>query len=116
MTEILTLIIRFAVAVMVGFVIPALRQWIKSKAENEKVKQLVQVADTAVYAAEQLYHGADPDGEIRRRYAHKLISAAAMRLGLALTEKEIDSLIQAAVQEINLVNTAGIKAHENMDT
>ena len=65
--------------------------------------QLADIAETVVAAAEQLYHATDPDGEVRRKYAHHLIAVAAGRLGLALTDKEIDSMLQAAVQELNLM-------------
>ena len=99
--EIITLIIRLAIAVMTGICIPAFKHWLDVKAENEKFAQIRQTAETAVYAAEQLMRKTDPTGEERRKYAHKLIAATAMRLGVALTDHEIDSLIQAAVQELN---------------
>ena len=99
--EIITLIIRLAIAVMTGICIPAFRHWLKAKTENEKYEQIRQTAETAVYAAEQLLKKTDPDGEERRKYAHRLIAMAAMRLGVALTDNEIDSMIQAAVRELN---------------
>jgi hypothetical protein len=57
----------------------------------------------------------DPTGEERRKYAHKLISMTAMRLGVALTDNEIDSLIQAAVKELNFFTHEEI-ADEGMDS
>ena len=99
--EIITLIIRLAIAVMTGICIPAFKHWLDVKAENEKFAQIRQTAETAVYAAEQLMRKTDPDGEGRRRYAHKLIALTADRLGVALTDNEIDSMIQAAVRELN---------------
>lgn len=111
--EIATLLIRLFVACMVTFVLPAVKAWIDQKTENEKFAQLADIAETAVAAAEQLYHTADPDGEIRREYAHHLIAVAAGRLGLALTDKEIDSMLQAAVQEINLLKYGYIAEAED---
>ena len=99
--EIITLIIRLAIAIMTGICIPAFKHWLDVKAENEKFAQIRQTAETAVYAAEQLLKKTDPDGEERRKYAHRLIAMAAMRLGVALTDNEIDSMIQAAVRELN---------------
>ena len=99
--EIITLIIRLAIAVMTGICIPAFKHWLDVKAENEKLQQIRQTAETAVYAAEQLMRKTDPTGEERRKYAHKLISMTANRLGVALTDNEIDSMIQAAVKELN---------------
>lgn len=99
--EIITLIVRLAIAIMTGICIPAFKHWLDIKAENEKFAQLVQTAQIAVYSAEQLMRNTDPNGEARRKYAHRLICMTAMRLGLTLTDKEIDALIQAAVQELN---------------
>ena len=113
--EIITLIIRLAIAIMTGICIPAFRAWLKAKTENEKYEQIRQTAETAVYAAEQLMRKTDPDGEERRKYAHKLIAATAMRLGVALTDKEIDSMVQAAVKELNFFTHEEI-ADEGMDS
>ena len=99
--EIINLIIRLAIAIMTGICIPAFKHWLDVKAENEKFAQIRQTAETAVYAAEQLMRKTDPTGEERRKYAHRLINMTAMRLGIALTDDEIDSMIQAAVKELN---------------
>lgn len=107
--EIITLIIRLAIAVMTGICIPAFKHWLDVKAENEKFAQIRQTAETAVYAAEQLMRKTDPDGEERRKYAHRLINMTAMRLGIALTDDEIDSMIQAAVKELNFFTHEEIK-------
>lgn len=113
--EIITLIIRVAIAVMTGICIPAFKHWLDVKAENEKFAQIRQTAETAVYAAEQLLKKTDPDGEERRKYAHKLIAATAMRLGIALTDNEIDSMIQAAVRELNFFTHEEIADAETVD-
>ena len=113
--EIATLIIRLAIAIMTGICIPAFRHWLKAKTENEKYEQIRQTAETAVYAAEQLLKKTDPDGEERRKYAHRLISMTAMLLGVALTDDEIDSLIQAGVKELNFFTHEEI-ANEGMDS
>ena len=101
--EIFTILLRLAIVLITGFLAPAFKKWIDQKTENEKFSQLADIAETVVAAAEQLYHATDPDGEVRRQYAHHLIAVAAGRLGLALTDKEIDSMLQAAVQELNLM-------------
>ena len=113
--EIITLIMRLAIAVMTGICIPAFKHWLDIKAENEKIAQIRQTAETAVYAAEQLMKKTDPTGEERRKYAHRLISMTANRLGVALTDGEIDSLIQAAVKELNFFTHEEI-TDEGMDS
>lgn len=103
-TEIITILLRFAVAVFIAFVIPAVKKWMKIKIENEKLGQIQEWARSAVYAAEQAYKqykATDPDGTKRKEYARVAIMAVSSRLGLELTDKEINTLIEAAVNEIN---------------
>lgn len=113
--EIITLIIRLAIAIMTGICIPAFKHWLDIKAENEKFAQIRETAETAVYAAEQLMRKTDPDGEERRKYAHRLISDTATRLGIALTDNEIDSMIQAAVKELNFFTHEEIADAQTVD-
>lgn len=113
--EIITLIIRLAIAIMTGICIPAFKRWLDVNAENEKFAQIRQTAETAVYAAEQLMRKTDPDGEERRKYAHRLISDTATRLGIALTDNEIDSMIQAAVKELNFFTHEEIADAQTVD-
>lgn len=104
-TEILTLIIRLAVAFAVSIVFPALKKWIDQKTENEKYSQLREAAETAVYAAEQMknvFDKADPEGTERKRYAMLAVQRTANRLGLAITDHECEEIIEAAVCELNL--------------
>lgn len=102
--EVITIALRLVVAVLIAVVIPALKAWMESKIENEKLGQIQEWARSAVYAAEQVYKQyktIDPDGEKRKRYARVAIMAVSSRLGLELTDKEINTLIEAAVNEIN---------------
>ena len=103
-TEIVTIALRLVVAVLIAVVIPALKAWMKSKIENEKLGQIQEWARSAVYAAEQVYKQyktIDPDGEKRKHYARVAIMTVSSRLGLELTDKEINTLIEAAVNEVN---------------
>ena len=104
-TEIITILLRFAVAVFIAFVIPAVKKWMKIKTENEKLNQIKEWARTAAYAAERVYKDyktSDPDGEKRKHYARVAIMVVSSRLGLKLTDKEINTMIEAAVQEVNM--------------
>ena len=109
--EIITLILRLAIVVMGGFVVPAFRKWIQTKTENENMNRLKAAAETAVYAAEQM-HKATGDveeyRELRRKFAHDAISRTAHKIGIVLTEAEINALMEAAVQELNLVKHGGL--------
>lgn len=99
--EIMELIIRLAVLVMAGIVIPAFKKWLEAKTDNEKYDHLKSAAETAVYAAEQLLGKADPDGTERMKYAKKAVTLTAHRIGLVLTDREVEEIIEAAVKELN---------------
>ena len=103
-TEIVTTALRLVVAILIAVVIPVVKAWMESKIENEKLGQIQEWARSAVYAAEQVYKQyktIDPDGEKRKHYARVAIMTVSSRLGLELTDKEINTLIEAAVNEVN---------------
>ena len=110
--EILTLLIRLGIVIITGLIIPALRAWLKAKTDNEKLNQLKTAAETAVYAAEQMHRkleDSDDYQEARRKCAKGAISRAAHKLGLVLTDTEIDELMEAAVQELNLMKYGSVR-------
>jgi len=102
--EIIKILIQVAILFITGIVIPALKKWIDAKSENEAIATVKGWAYTVVWAAEQIHNKAkhdDPTGAIRRKYAHEAIERMALKLGLALSEKEIDAMIECAVHELN---------------
>ena len=122
--EIITLLLRLAIVVITCVIAPTVKHWLETSTENAKMESIREAAWSAVYAAEQLYNTmehADPSGEIRRKYAARAVSIAAARAGIALTDSDIDSIIQAAVQELNLVKHGGLLpklegVNESMDS
>ena len=101
--EIITLLLRLAIVVITCVIAPTVKHWLETSTENAKMESVREAAWSAVYAAEQLYNTmerADPSGEIRRKYA--------ARAGIALTDSDIDNIVQAAVQELNLVKHGGL--------
>lgn len=108
--EIIELLIRLAVLVMAGIVIPAFKRWLNKKSESEDLEKVRAWTYAAVYAAEQLYNKAekiDPDGTIRKKYARNAVVKICLTSGIAVSEKEIDVLIEAAVNTLNSVHAAG---------
>ena len=102
--EIITTLIRIAVLVAVGIIIPALRTWITTRTENEKMMQIKQWAYSLVWAAEQLHNKVakdDPDGEKRKKYAYNALNRFALKMGIALSGEEIEAMIECAVHELN---------------
>ena len=74
--EILELLIRLAVLVMAGIVIPAFRRWLNARTDNERLNKIRSWVYDAVYAAEQIYNHTeklDPDGSKRKKYVHNAV-------------------------------------------
>ena len=109
--EIITLLLRLAIVVITCVIAPTVKHWLETSTENAKMESIREAAWSAVYAAEQLYNTmkhADPSGEIRRKYAAEAVSIAATKAGIVLTDEDIDNIVQAAVQELNLVKHGGL--------
>lgn len=104
--EVITLIMRLAIVLICGFVAPAFKVWLDAKARSEADARIKEVARTAVFAAEQIYNTAkkvDPNGTLRRRFVKDAIKRVAYETKVALTDREISEIMEAAVQELNFV-------------
>ncbi len=107
--EILELLIKLAVLVMAGIVVPAFRKWLQTKTENEQMEKIRGWVYSAVYAAEQIYNHAekiDPDGSMRKKYAKNTVMKICMNSGILITNRELDTLIEAAVNTLNSLQAA----------
>lgn len=117
--ELIVLITRVIVAVLCGVVVPAARRWLLEKTENEKLNRVKEWAYTAVSAAEQWYTkkypGSDPTGDKRRDYARNMISQLCDKHKIDLSANEIDAMIEAAVNEINIFKETGLQAVKTSD-
>lgn len=102
--EVITLLLRLAIVLLCGFVAPAFKAWLEAKARSEAEAKIKETARTAVFAAEQIYNTAkkaDPDGTLRRRFVKDAIKRVAYETKVALTDREISEIMEAAVQELN---------------
>lgn len=102
--EIITTIIRVAIVILTGLVVPAIRKWLNAKTNDEAMSEVKQWAYTVVWAAEQIHNKAkkdDPTGTLRREYAHEAIERMGLKLGLVLSSDEIEAMIECAVHELN---------------
>lgn len=107
--EILELLIRLAVLVMAGIVIPAFRRWLNARTDNERLNKIRSWVYDAVYAAEQIYNHAeklDPDGSKRKKYVHNAVMKICLSNKILITDRELDILIEAAVNTINSIHAA----------
>ena len=99
--ELLTLLIKVAVVVITGYVAPAAKRWLESRAEDARVERLKGWARQAVNAAQQIYKKMgveDPTGERRRKDAVRFLVETCKRANIQLEETEIDALIDDNMQ------------------
>ena len=91
-TEIVSAVIALIVAVITYFVIPLLRQ----KVEAGKLERIEKWVKTAVEAAEMIYKGSGL-GDQKKAYVLKFLAEK----GYTMDIDSIDSMIEAAVHELN---------------
>ena len=93
--ELLKLTIMVATLVITRYVVP----WIKAKTENEVMGTIIDLVAQAVLAAEQC-HQAEPGPE-RKAIVTKFIKTILEQKNLALSDEELDMMIEAAVKQMN---------------
>ena len=86
--------LTLVVLLISAYVIP----WLKTKINDEKLKELEKFCEQAVRSAEQLY--ISQDWKQKKEYVLKLINERAEKLGLGLNEAEIDAIIEGIVNYV----------------
>lgn len=94
--ELLKLTIMIATLVITRYVVP----WIKAKTEGETISLICDWTAQAVLAAEQT-HGAGTGTE-KKRIVREFIQKILAQKGVELTDEEIDTMIEAAVKQIQM--------------
>lgn len=104
-TPIIQAVITLCVVCFTGFFVP----YFRTKFGIEKTNDLLLWVDIAVKAAEQLY--TSEQGKAKKQYVLTFLS----NKGYNIDDKEIDSMIEAAVLEIHdsLYGTGKVKANGN---
>ena len=94
--EIAKLVLMILAALITRYAIP----WIKSKTDNAVMQSLIDWTMQAVLAAEQT-HGAGTGAE-KKQIVREFIQKILVQKGVALTDEEIDTMIEAAVKQIQM--------------
>ena len=113
--ELMKLTVQIVTLVITAFIVPALMSWLNEKAEDAQLDRVKGWALKAVKAAEQVYKDyekSDPDGVKRRSYARRALKRVCTRCKICLTDEDIETLIEAAVHEINNFSTFGIPLND----
>lgn len=96
--EMITKVTECALTVIVLLVSAYLIPWLKTKINDEKLKELEKFCEQAVRAAEQLY--TPEEYKLKKAYVLSLINEQIEKLGLGLNEAEIDAIIEGIVNYV----------------
>ena len=93
--ELLKLLIMIAVAILTRYVIP----WLRQKTQNEKYQTMRNWTLQAVLAVEQVFTA--KSGAERKKIVTDFMRQILMEKNIALSDGELDILIEAAVKQMN---------------
>lgn len=99
--ELLKLTIMIATLVVTRYVVP----WIKAKTQSDTMSVLIDWAIQAVLAAEQAHQA--ESGPERKAIVTRFIKQILEQKNLALSDEEIDVMIEAAVKQMNAAKEIG---------
>lgn len=105
----LRLLIMVAVFLITTYAIP----WIRAQTNNELMCTIAEWATRAVLAAEQI-HASQPGPE-RKYIVTKFLRNILEQKNIALSDEELDMLIEAAVMEMNMTIKAPAEATANKE-
>lgn len=102
--QLILTLVAFLLAVIV---LPSLRTWLKSRAQNEQKSLLYGFIEELVKAAEQMF---DPESAsspemfnaLKKAYVVKRATEFVRQHGIGVTEEQIEALIEAAVYAMKL--------------
>ena len=101
-TEMITKLTELTMTVIALLISAYVIPWLKTKIESDKLEKLKIFCEQAVRSAEQLYK--DEQGSLKKAYVKKLINEQIEKLGLGLSEAEVEAIIEGVV---NFVKHSG---------
>lgn len=96
------LVISLAVILLTVVILPGLRTWLKSQAQNQQSNLLMSFIEEVVKAAEQMYKPGTTQSSqglnfVKKDYVMREVVAFAQRHGIAVTHEQLEALVEAAV-------------------
>ena len=98
----LKILVMVAVLVLTRYVLP----WVKSKADSEKLNLVAQWAYKAVFMAQQTMKATD--GKEKKAIVTQFLKELLQEKNIALSDTQIEILIEAAVKQMKIQENAGI--------
>jgi len=93
-TELTRAIISVILVLVSAYVIP----WLKNKIGEDKYLAIVEFAEIVVRSAEKIY--TQEEWAQKKAYAVNMVSRKAEELGFEINEKEINAIVEGAVQAV----------------
>jgi len=105
MSEIAFEVLKFIVVIVVLFVTRYLVPWLKEKIGADKLAVAEKWARYAVLKAQQVLW--EKDGQDRKAYVTEFLKEILMAKNIALSDEQVDVLIEAAVKQMKIEENAG---------
>ena len=102
--ELLKLTLMIATMLITRYLVP----WIKEKTQSEAMHALIDWAIQAVLAAEQAHKA--KTGPERKAIVTRFLKQVLEQKNLALSDEELDVMIEAAVKQMNAAKEIGATA------
>ena len=100
--EVIKLVVMVAALVIARYLVP----WIKEKIGADKLAQIEKWTKYAVEMAQQIHW--TETGEDKKAIVTKFLREILTAKNIALSDKQLDVLIEAAVKEMKIAENAGI--------
>lgn len=100
--EIIKLIVMVAALVVARYLVP----WIKEKIGAEKLAVIEKWAKAAVLNAQQTLW--ESSGEDKKAFVTKFLKELLIAKNIALSDEQLDVLIEAAVKQMKIEENAGV--------
>lgn len=100
--EIIKLIVMLAALVIARYLVP----WLKRKIGADKLAEAEKWAKYAVLKAQQVL--GEESGEDRKAYVTEFLKELLIAKNIALSDEQLDVLIEAAVKQMKIAENAGV--------
>lgn len=93
-TEVTKAVITVVLVILSAYVVP----WVKSRIGEEKYETILDFAEIVVRSAEKMF--TVDEWAQKKAYAVNMVENKAKELGIDINEKEINAIIEGAVQAV----------------
>ncbi len=100
--EVLKLVVMIAVLIITRYLVP----WIKNKIGSDRMNEIAEWAKMAVLKAQQVMWA--EDGADKKAYVTEFLKEILIAKNIALSDEQVDVLIEAAVKQMKMEESSGI--------